>query len=216
MHEPRRKESKGKARSRDESTVPSVVPSATSSTKRKRVEVEMPGRPWKRLATEALVGTTEAALHGESLKLLRSINTRLKGIEAAHLELAQAARNNNTLMINGVLNMAIANKTLLRIEAALKDKPVGLYTEERDRMKKDLGIVEEVGDEDGDDDEDVPHEVLIVDLEVEVASGVESSEAETEESGEETDEETGDGAEESEGAEDEAERSGEIAGDMVE
>jgi len=69
--------------------VPSVVPSVTSSTKQKRVEVEMPGRPWKRLATEA-------ALHGESLKLLRSIDTRLKGIEAAHLELAQAARNNNS------------------------------------------------------------------------------------------------------------------------
>jgi len=127
-HEPRRKESKGKARSRDESTVLSVVPSATSSTKRKRVEVEMPGRPWKRLVMEALVGTTEAELHGESLKLLRSIDTRLKGIEAAHLELAQAVRNNNALMTNGVLNMVIANKTLLRIEAALKDKPVGLYT----------------------------------------------------------------------------------------
>jgi len=215
-HEPRRKESKGKARSRDESTVPSVVPSATSSTKQKRVEVEMLGRLRKRLATEALVGTTEAALHGESLKLLRSIDTWLKGIEAAHLELAQVARNNNTLMTNGVLNMAIANKTLLRIEAALKDKPVGLYTEERDRVKKDLGIVEEAEDEDGDDDEDVPHEVPIVDLEAEEASGVESSEAETEESGAETGEETGGGAEESEGAEDEAEGSREVVGDMVE
>jgi len=208
-HELRWKESKGKARSRDELMVPSVVPSATSSTKRKRVEVEMLGRPQKRLATEA-------ALHRESLKLLRSIDTQLKGIEAAHLELAQAAHNNNALMTNSVLNMAIANKTMLWIEAALKDKPVGLYTEERDRVKKDLGIVEEAEDEDGDDNEDVPHEMPIVDLEAEEASGVESSEAETEESGEETGEETGGGAEESEGAEDEAERSGEVADDMVE
>jgi len=215
-HEPRRKELKGKARLRDESTVPSVVLLATSSMKRKRVEVEMPGRPRKRLATEALVGTTEAALHGELLKLLRSIDTRLKGIEAVHLKLAQAARNNNALMTNGVLNMVIANKTLLRIEAVLKDKPVGLYTEERDRVKKDLGIVEEAEDEDGDDDEDMPRKVPIVDLEAEEASGVESSEAETEESGKEMGEETGGGAEESEGAEDEAERSGEVAGDMVE
>jgi len=184
--------------------------------KRKRVEVEMPGRPWKRLVTETLVGTTEAALHGESLKLLRSIDMRLKGIEVAHLELAQVAHNNNALMTNSILNMAIANKTLLRIEAVLKDKLVGLYTEEQDRMKKDLGIVEEAEDEDGDDDEDVLREVLIMDLKAEEASGVESSEVETEESEEEMGEETGGGAEESEGAEDEAERSGEVAGDMVE
>ena len=161
-------------------------------------------------------GDAGEATEEVALKLLRSIDTRLKGIEAAHLELAQAARNNNALMTNSVLNMAIANKTMLRIEAALKDKPVGLYTEERDRVKKDLGIVEEAEDEDGDDNEDVPREMPIVDLEAEEASGVESSEAETEESGEETGEETGGGAEESEGAEDEAERSGEVADDMVE
>jgi len=215
-HEPKRKESKGKAQSRDKSTVPSVVPSAMSSTKWKQVEVEMLGRPWKRLAMEALVRTTEAALHRESLKLLRSIDTRLKGIEAVHLELAQAVCNNNTLMTNGILNMVITNKTLLQIEAALKDKPVGLYTEEQDRVKKDLGIVEEAEDEDGNDDEDVLREVLIVDLEAEEALGVESSEVETEESRAETGEETGGGAEESEGAEDEAEGSGEVVGDMVE
>jgi len=168
-HEPRWKESKGKARSRDESTVPLVVPSATLSTKWKQVEVEMLGRLRKRLAMEVLVRTTEAALHGELLKLLRSIDMQLKGIKAAHLKLAQAARNNNALMTNGVLNMAIANKTLLRIEVALKDKPVGLYTEERDHVKKNLGIVEEAEDEDGDDNEDLPREVLIVDLEAEEA-----------------------------------------------
>jgi len=161
-------------------------------------------------------GDAGEATEEVALKLLRSIDTRLKGIEAAHLELAQAARNNNALMTNSVLNMAIANKTMLRIEAALKDKPVGLYTEERDRVKKDLGIVEEAEDEDGDDNEDVPREMPIVDLEAEEASGVESSEAETEESGKETGEETGGGAEESEGVEDEVERSGEVAGDMVE
>jgi len=85
--------------------------------------------------------------------LLRLIDTRLKGIEAVHLELAQAARNNNALMTNGILNMAIANKTLLWIKAVLKDKPVGLYMEERDHVKKDLGIVEEAEDEDGNDNE---------------------------------------------------------------
>jgi len=141
---------------------------------------------------------------------------QLKGIEAAHLELAQAACNNNALMTNGILNMAIANKTLLRIEAALKDKPVGLYTEEWDRVKKDLGIVEEAEDKNGNDDEDVPREVPIMDLEAEEVSGVESSEVETEESRAETGEETGGGAEESEEVEDEAEGSGEVVGDMVE
>jgi len=190
-------------------TLPSVVLSAMSSTKWKQVEVEMLGRLQKRLAMEA-------ALHGELLKLLRLIDTWLKGIEAAHLELAQAVRNNNALMTNGVLNMAIANKTLLQIEAALKDKPVGLYTEKQDHVKKDLGIVEEAEDEDGDDDEDMPCEVPIMDLEAEEASGVKSSEAETEESGAEMGEEMGGGAEESEGVEDEAEGSGEVAGDMVE
>jgi len=32
----------------------------------------------------------------------------LKGIEAAHLEMAQMVRNNNALMTNGILNIVIA------------------------------------------------------------------------------------------------------------
>ena len=104
----------------------------------------------------------------------------LKGIEAAHLEMAQVVRNNNALMTNGVMNMVIANKTLLQIEAALKDKPVGLYTEKQECMKKDLGIVEEAEDNDGDDNEEVVCEVPIVDLESEEVLEVKSSEAETE------------------------------------
>jgi len=52
--EPKWKESKEKAWSCNDSTVPSVVSSATLSTKQKQVEVEMPGRPWKRLATQGV------------------------------------------------------------------------------------------------------------------------------------------------------------------